>query len=58
MDFIYRGVAFNADVSGSAAEETEQTGTFLGKRYQMKQAQVAHCQSVTNLTYRGVSYTR
>ncbi|MEO0536611.1 MAG: DUF4278 domain-containing protein [Cyanobacteria bacterium P01_A01_bin.123] len=58
MNFIYRGVAFNAGVTGTPAQETEQTGTFLGKRYQMKQAQVAHRRSATELKYRGVSYTR
>ncbi|MEO0535324.1 MAG: DUF4278 domain-containing protein [Cyanobacteria bacterium P01_A01_bin.123] len=58
MEFIYRGIAFNSDVSGAPAQETEQSGTFLGKRYPIKQAQVAHRQSSTQLKYRGVSYTR
>lgn len=58
MNLTYRGIAFEAPVAGTEAIETEQTGTFLGNSYKMKQARTAQRQSATELTYRGVRYAR
>ncbi|ASC71250.1 hypothetical protein XM38_022020 [Halomicronema hongdechloris C2206] len=58
MQFTYRGTAYQAPIAGIDALETEQTGTFLGRSYKMKQAQVARRQAANALTYRGVRYSR
>ena len=58
MDFIYRGVAFNAEVSGAPALATVETGTFLGKRYQLKRSPISQRATSAQMTYRGVRYTR
>lgn len=58
MNFTYRGVTFEAPIAGTEAHETEQTGTFLGKAYKMKQANISGRQGATEFTYRGVHYTR
>ncbi|MEO1208022.1 MAG: DUF4278 domain-containing protein [Cyanobacteria bacterium J06638_20] len=58
MQFIYRGVAFQAPIAGIDALETEQTGNFLGKTYKMKQTQIANQRSHADLTYRGARYSR
>ncbi|HEY9886925.1 MAG TPA: DUF4278 domain-containing protein [Candidatus Obscuribacterales bacterium] len=58
MKMIYRGVSFDSLVAGSPAAATEQTGTFLGSAYPIKQSQVAFRQPSEELTYRGVRYSR
>ena len=58
MNLIYRGISYPASIAGTEAPEIEQTGTFLGKTYQMKRAQVTQHQPATELTYRGVRYSR
>ena len=58
MKMIYRGVAFNALVAGSPAIATEETGTFMGQSYALKQPQTTLRQPATELTYRGVRYSR
>ncbi len=58
MQFIYRGISFQAPIAGTEAPVTEQTGTFLGKTYKMKQSQAVQRQATTELTYRGVRYSR
>jgi len=45
MQFIYRGVAYEAKIAGTEAPETEQTGTFLGSTYKIKQSSVAKINS-------------
>ncbi|MEM6520878.1 MAG: DUF4278 domain-containing protein [Cyanobacteria bacterium P01_C01_bin.70] len=54
----YRGITFNALIAGVPSVATEQTGTFLGKPYTIKQPQQHFRQSTETLTYRGVQYTR
>jgi len=56
MNLTYRGVSFTSPVAGSPAIATEQTGTFLGKHYMMKQPQQGLRQPTEELTYRGVRY--
>ena len=58
MNLTYRGIAFESSIAGTEAIETGQTGTFLGQHYPMKQARLAQRQSATELTYRGVRYSR
>jgi hypothetical protein len=67
MNLTYRGIAFEAPIAGTEAMvlgdrsltiETEQTGTFRGNNYKMKQARTVQRQSETELTYRGVRYAR
>ncbi|MBE7384749.1 MAG: DUF4278 domain-containing protein [Leptolyngbya sp. SIO1E4] len=58
MNFTYRGITYQSSINGTEAPITEQTGTFLGKHYQMKQTQVAQRQPSVELTYRGVRYSR
>jgi hypothetical protein len=58
MNLTYRGIAFQAPIAGTEAIETEQTGTFLGNNYKMKQARTAQRQPAAELTYRGVRYSR
>ena len=58
MKMIYRGVAFKSLVAGTPTVATEQTGTFLGQPYTIKQPQQHFRQPSETLTYRGVAYTR
>lgn len=58
MQLTFLGKSYSALIAGSPAQETGETGTFLGKRYAMRQGQVAHRQPTTELTYRGVRYSR
>lgn len=58
MQLTFLGTSYTAAIAGCPSQETGETGTFLGKRYAMKQAQVTHRQPVTELTYRGVRYSR
>ena len=58
MQLTYRGVSFETFISGSPSIATEETGTFLGKRYPIKQSQVVYRQPSSELVYRGVAYTR
>ncbi|NER78673.1 MAG: DUF4278 domain-containing protein [Leptolyngbya sp. SIO1D8] len=56
MQFIYRGIPYQAPVMGTDATETEQTGTFLGATYKMKQGATAQHRDRHQLVYRGVRY--
>ena len=58
MQMIYRGIAFKTLVAGTPAVATEQTGTFLGQSYPVKQPRQSFRQPSETLTYRGVEYTR
>lgn len=58
MKLNFLGNAYTASVAGSPAPETGETGTFLGKRYKLKQTAISHRQPSTELTYRGVPYRR
>jgi len=58
MQMTYRGITFRTLIAGMPTVATEQTGTFLGKPYAIKQPQQQFCQPAENLTYRGVQYTR
>ncbi|NEQ43586.1 MAG: DUF4278 domain-containing protein [Leptolyngbya sp. SIOISBB] len=58
MKMIYRGIAFKTLVAGTPAVATEQTGTFLGQPYAMKEPRQHFRQPSETLTYRGVEYTR
>ena len=55
MNFMYRGIAYQTSI-GIEALETQQTGTFLGKTYKLKQTEVTQRQPSVELTYRGVCY--
>jgi hypothetical protein len=58
MQLIYRGVSFYGLVAGIPSVKTGDTGTFLGKTYPMKHAQLNFQQPTAELIYRGVRYTR
>lgn len=60
MNLTYRGTTYQATAPAIEATESNHTGVFLGARFQMKQYQVSqrHTTQPTELTYRGVSYTR
>lgn len=58
MQLIYRGIAYEALIAGNEALTTEQTGTFRGKTYKMKQSQMAQRHNTSELTYRGIRYSR
>lgn len=58
MQLTFLGKSYTASIAGFSTYETGETGTFLGKRYAMKQGQVAHRQPRAELTYRGISYIR
>lgn len=58
MQFVYRGIPYEASIAGAEAPTTEQTGTFLGKTYKMKQSQIAQRHTEAELTYRGIRYSR
>lgn len=58
MQLTFLSKPYTATIAGSPSQETGETGTFLGKHYAMKQAQVAHRQPAAELTYRGVRYNR
>lgn len=57
MKMTYRGVSFEQSIAGAEAMPSEQTGTFLGQRYAIKQPQATQRQGVA-LTYRGARYSR
>jgi hypothetical protein len=58
MQLTYRGVDFQAPIAGAEAMPSEQTGTFLGKPYAIKQAHATQRQVGVQLTYRGARYSR
>ncbi|RMH12758.1 MAG: DUF4278 domain-containing protein [Gammaproteobacteria bacterium] len=58
MKLSFLGQSYEATIAGTEAPTTEQTGTFLGKPYQMKQTHLAQRQTSESMTYRGVCYTR
>ncbi|MEM9907080.1 MAG: DUF4278 domain-containing protein [Cyanobacteria bacterium P01_D01_bin.44] len=59
MKLTYRGKTYEATSPAVEVSETLQEGLFLGTRYKVKQHNVAiRHQAPTQLTYRGVRYTR
>lgn len=58
MKLTYRGISFDSLIAGVPSMETGITGTFLGRPYSMKHAQIVRRQFPAELTYRGVRYSR
>ena len=58
MQLSFLGQSYQASIPAVEATETNETATFLGKRYVRKQFSVnQRQQSATELTYRGVRYS-
>jgi hypothetical protein len=57
MQLTYRGIAFQSPVTGTDATETGEMGTFMGRSYSIKRAQLTQRHGNT-LTCRGARYTR
>lgn len=58
MQLSFLGQSYQASMPSVEATETNETATFLGKRYIRKQFSVnQRQQSATELTYRGVRYS-
>lgn len=59
MELTYRGKSYESFTSDIEATLTGETATFLGKSYSIKTYNVAQRQQQkTDMTYRGVHYTR
>lgn len=58
MNLTYRGISYEASVTGTEAPATEEMGTFLGKPYPIKRTRIAQRHASAELTYRGVRYSR
>ncbi len=58
MKLSFLGKAYEASTPAIDAMPTGETATFLGHSYACKIFTVAHHQPSTELTYRGVHYTR
>lgn len=59
MKLAFLGQFYETSFPTIDATETDETCTFLGKHYTIKQFNVTHRQPVSaDLIYRGVSYTR
>jgi hypothetical protein len=59
MELTFLGQRYETSMPPVEAIETNETGTFLGKRYVKKQFNVTQRhQPTAELTYRGVRYTR
>jgi len=59
MKLSFLGQSYEARIPTVVATATDETGTFLGKRYAKKQFTVAQRQQPNHqLTYRGISYSR
>lgn len=59
MQLSFLGQTYEASMPAVEATETQETATFLGKRYVQKQFNVSQRQQPkAELTYRGVHYSR
>lgn len=58
MQLSFLGQSYEASMPVVDATETNETATFLGKRYVRKQFNVSFRQPTAELTYRGVRYSR
>lgn len=59
MQLSFLGKFYEASFPAVEANETSETGMFLGKRYTKKQFTITQRhQPTTELTYRGVRYNR
>lgn len=58
MQLTYRGQSYETSTISVDAVSTSETATFMGRPYTRKQFTIAQRQQPTELTYRGVRYTR
>lgn len=58
MQLLFLGQSYEASLPAIEATTTQETATFLGKRYARKQFNVSQYQQPTKeLTYRGIRYS-
>ncbi|HIK44142.1 MAG TPA: DUF4278 domain-containing protein [Leptolyngbyaceae cyanobacterium M65_K2018_010] len=58
MQLSFLGQSYQASTPAIETSLTGETATFLGKPYPRKQYNITHRQEASELTYRGVRYTR
>lgn len=58
MELTYRGQSYEVSTPAVDAVITGEKATFLGKSYDRKQFNVSTRRQATELTYRGVRYSR
>lgn len=58
MQLKYRGVAYQANVSGVDVVETEQMGVYRGAPFRVRQANITQRRPAQGYIYRGVAYER
>ena len=58
MQLSFLGQAYEAPTTPGESFESEQTASFMGKKYKMQQHSVHARSAATALTYRGARYSR